>query len=92
MTITPFIKNLAPRTFARTIWGVLDDELIPVTPRDRVRKGIEIVLGLLLFGFFALRGLKQQSMGAAIAYSALGLGGYYALIVVTRVLLKPPQK
>ena len=65
---------------------------VAVTLGGIVRKGAEVVLSVMLFGFFVWRGIRNQSIGASIVYSVLGVGVYAVLLLLTRLLFKPPEK
>jgi hypothetical protein len=57
-----------------------------------VRKGVEVVLGVMLFGFFVWRGLRNESIGSGFLYSFLGIIVYAVLLWFTRLFFKPPEK
>jgi len=57
-----------------------------------VRKGAEVVLSVMLFGFFVWRGIRNQSIGVGFVYYVLGVGVYAVLLWFTRLIFKPPEK
>ena len=57
-----------------------------------MRKGVEVFLSLMLFGFFVWRGFRNESIGLGFVYSVLGVSTYAALLWFTRLLFKPPEK
>ena len=57
-----------------------------------MKKGIEIMLSILLFGFFLWLGIHHGSFRASFAYAFIGIIVYTVLIQITRSLFKPSEK